>query len=92
MVKIIFYPPIGEPLHKVEYSIAMDGEINLIDFIEKIKQESQLKECFENIAAYSSSGNILQNLIVVVNDKVVDAPCYLHDGDVVKLLLPLAGG
>ena len=47
---------------------------------------------FDRMRQYGVSGNVYENLLVVVNGSVADESSQVRDGDLVKILLPLAGG
>lgn len=91
MITIVFFPPIADRIHNVEHSITAADNINILNFIELLKKEPMFTDYFKCIAKYGS-GSFLKDVIVAVNGTVVDELFRVHDGDVVNILLPFAGG
>ena len=92
MTTIVFFPPIADNARYVEQCIRISGDMSVIDFIELLKKEPKFAAYFARIAEYGSSGSLFTDVIVTVNGRVADELSQVHDGDVVKLLLTLAGG
>jgi len=93
VVKIVFFPPIADRTQNVEHCIPRaGGDSNVADFIEQLRTEPLFMPYFERISQYGLSGKFFQNLIVLVNGDVADESSSVKDGDLVKILLPLAGG
>jgi len=93
VVKIVFYPPIAHKVHKVEHDMAVGSAMRVGDFIALLKGEKRFATCFERISFYSgSASDLLREAIVIINDEVAGENSWVRDGDVVKILLPLAGG
>ncbi len=92
MVKVILFPPISRGTSTVEQMAALTGETGIVDFLERLKAEPPFAGYFTRMAKYGSSGDLLHDLIVMVNGKLADESSTVSDGDEIKLLLPLAGG
>lgn len=92
MVRVVFFPPIAQQRDKTEHYIAIAGAMEINAFIELLRGESGLAGHFSRIGQYSCGEEFLREVIVVVNDSVADNGCQVKDGDVVKFILPLAGG
>ena len=93
MVKIVFFPPIADRIHNVEHCIpSVDNDSNIADFIEHLRTDPVFVPYFDRMRQYGLSGNLFENLMVLVNGSVADESSQVKDGDLVKILLPLAGG
>ena len=92
MVKIIFFPPITKRREDAEHHIAIAGPMEINAFIAMLRGDSSLVGHFNSIREYARGENFLREVIVIVNDTLADNGCQVKDGDVVKLVLPLAGG
>ena len=93
MVKIVFFPPIADRIHNVEYCTpGVDGDWKIVNFIEHLRTDPVFVPYFDRMRQYGVSGNVFENLLVVVNGSVADESSQVKDGDLVKILLPLAGG
>ncbi len=93
MVKIVFFPPIADRIHNVEHCIpCVDGDWKIANFIEHLRTDPVLVPYFDRMRQYGRSDNSLESLLVLVNGRVADESSLVRDGDLVKILLPLAGG
>jgi molybdopterin converting factor small subunit len=92
MVKVVFFPPIAKNRDMAEHYIAVAGPMEVNAFIELLRAERSLAGSFANIRRYVSGAEFLREVIVIVNESVADSGCQVKDGDVVKFILPLAGG
>ncbi|MDR7868566.1 MAG: MoaD/ThiS family protein [Sporomusaceae bacterium] len=92
MVRIKFFPPIAHRANKIEHSITLDGGMDIDDFIRMLRSRPDLASYFERIDNYGRGDNFLRSVIVMVNDRLADVTIRVNDGDVVKFILPLAGG
>ena len=93
VVKIVFFPPIADRIHNVEHCIpSVDHDSSIADFIEHLRTDPVFVPYFDRMRQYGVSGNVFENLLVVVNGSVADESSQVKDGDLVKILLPLAGG
>jgi len=93
VVNIVFFPPIGDRIHNVEYCTpGVDGDWKIVNFIEHLRTDPVLVPYFDRMRQYGLSDNLLESLLVLVNGSVADESCRVRDGDLVKILLPLAGG
>jgi len=92
VVRVVLFPPISYGTSTVEQMVALTGKTGIVDFLDSLKAESLFAGYFTRMAKYGSSGDLLHDLIVMVNGKLADESCFVYDGDEIKLLLPLAGG
>jgi sulfur carrier protein ThiS len=93
VVKIVFFPPIGDRIHNVEYCTpGVDGDWKIANLIEHLRTDPVLVSYFDRMRQYGLSDNLLESLLVLVNGSVADESSRVRDGDLVKILLPLAGG
>lgn len=92
MVRIKFFPPIAERATESEHSIAIDAGMDIDDFIRLLRSRPEFAIYFARIDTYGGGDDFLRAVIVMINDSVADGASRVNDGDVVKLILPLAGG
>ena len=59
---------------------------------ERCMEAADMKEVFRDLAALGISPKELRGCVILVNGKSADRRTKLHDGDVVQLLPPVAGG
>ena len=92
-VVVKFFPTIADRYRNVERKIGLAGTMSVLEFIEMMKGVEEFKGYFERISEYGASDNFLADVIVIINNCVAeDQSCLVAEGDVVKLILPLAGG
>ncbi len=92
MVRVKFFPPIAHRVIEIEHSIELGAGMKAVDFIDLLRSRPELAAYFARIDDYGGGDDFLRAVIVMVNDKVADDTCQVHDGDIVKFILPLAGG
>lgn len=92
MVKVIFFPPIVRQSDEAEHHLAIAGPMEINAFISLLRGDARLAGHFSRIREYACGENFLREVIVIVNDTLADSGCQVKDGDVVKFVLPLAGG
>ena len=93
MVKVVFVPPIADRIRKIEHCVTRaGGDGNVASFIEYLRAEPVFAPYFEHISQYCPSGKFFENVIILVNGSVVEELSEVKDGDLVNILLPLAGG
>ena len=55
-------------------------------------EATSIKEIFQNLVRHGISQADLNSCIILINNKPASKRTSLHDGDVVQLMSPVAGG
>ena len=92
-VVVKFFPPIADSFRNMERQIVIDGSKSILEFIDILQDTPEFNVYFERIADYRTADKFLHDVIVIVNDHVAEnEACSVAEGDVVKFIMPLAGG
>lgn len=80
-VLIKLYPPLGEKQHTVSLQVTLPENGTVADAIHVLQKQKKLRSAISQ-----------KEYLVIINDNVTNGNMQLHDGDIVTLLPPMAGG